>query len=188
MSKTSNKKKDVSPVLARVSLVCMLGTCLFLAPGDSDANGFHIIVMHDDMANVIVDVDMSLMPETTPVNNPGDSGGGDTGGGDTGGGDTGGGDTGGGDTGDTGGSGKSNNGHGNNEDGVDSSNPSQGKGGPNGAEDPSCGAGGCVDDESKGGGASPSKNKNQNQNQSQGAGQNQNSSSSSSGSGKDKKK
>lgn len=42
--------------------------------------------------------------------------------------------------------GKSNNGHGNNVDGVDSSNPGQGKGGPNGAEDPS----GDVDDEKKG--------------------------------------
>jgi len=52
--------------------------------------------------------------------------------------------------------GKSNNGHGNNADGVDSSNPGQGKGGPNAAgadSDPS------VDDESGGGGASPSKGK-----------------------------
>ncbi|MDB4314435.1 hypothetical protein N9955_00180 [bacterium] len=38
-----------------------------------------------------------------------------------------------------------NNGHGNNLDGVDSSNPSQGNGGPNGKEDPSAG----VDDERK---------------------------------------
>ena len=38
---------------------------------------------------------------------------------------------------------KNNNGHGNNIDGVDSSNPGQGSGGPNGAEDPS----GDVDDE-----------------------------------------
>lgn len=42
-------------------------------------------------------------------------------------------------------SGKSNNGHGNNVDGVDSSNPGQGKGGPNGEADPS----GTVDDEKK---------------------------------------
>lgn len=42
--------------------------------------------------------------------------------------------------------GKSNNGHGNNADGVDSSNPGKGKGGPNGAVDES----GDVDDEIKG--------------------------------------
>jgi hypothetical protein len=41
------------------------------------------------------------------------------------------------------GSGHPNNGHGNNIDGVDSSNPGQGHGGPNGAVDPSAG----VDDE-----------------------------------------
>jgi hypothetical protein len=40
---------------------------------------------------------------------------------------------------------KNNNGHGNNLDGVDSSNPGKGSGGPSGAEDPS----GGVDDESK---------------------------------------
>jgi len=46
--------------------------------------------------------------------------------------------------------GKSNNGHGNNADGVDSSNPGQGKGGPNGTVDTSCPEGGtCVDDEIK---------------------------------------
>jgi len=42
----------------------------------------------------------------------------------------------------------SNNGHGNNVDGVDSSNPGRGRGGPNGREDPS----GSVDDEKKGAG------------------------------------
>ena len=42
-------------------------------------------------------------------------------------------------------SGKNNNGHGNNIDGVDSSNPGKGSGGPNGAEDPS----GDFDDEGK---------------------------------------
>ncbi len=51
------------------------------------------------------------------------------------------------------GGGNGNNGHGNNEDGVDSSNPGQGGGGPNGATDPS----GDYDDEGTGGGASPSK-------------------------------
>ena len=45
----------------------------------------------------------------------------------------------------------SNNGHGNNEDGVDSSNPGRGSGGPNGEEDASCnGSGDCIDDEIKG--------------------------------------
>jgi len=49
--------------------------------------------------------------------------------------------------------GKDNNGHGNNEDGVDSSNRGQGKGGPNGGVDESCdGTGDCVDDEIKNGG------------------------------------
>ena len=54
---------------------------------------------------------------------------------------------------------KGNHGHGNNADGVDSSNPGQGKGGPNGADDPSCGSGGCVDDEAGGGGSSVAKSK-----------------------------
>jgi len=51
---------------------------------------------------------------------------------------------------------KSNNGHGNNADGVDSSNPGQGSGGPNadGADSDS-----SVDDEAGGGGAAPSKSK-----------------------------
>jgi hypothetical protein len=45
---------------------------------------------------------------------------------------------------------KDNNGHGNNLDGVDSSNPGEGKGGPNGGVDQSCdGSGACVDDEGK---------------------------------------
>lgn len=62
------------------------------------------------------------------------------------------------------GNGNGNNGHGNNEDGVDSSNPSQGHGGPNGQADESCdGSGECVDDESgggsSGGGSGSSKNK-----------------------------
>ncbi len=51
--------------------------------------------------------------------------------------------------------GKSNNGHGNNEDGVDSSNPGQGGGGPNGEPDQSCdGTGDCIDDELHGHGGS----------------------------------
>ena len=50
--------------------------------------------------------------------------------------------------------GNDNNGHGNNIDGVDSSNRSQGHGGPNGAVDASCDGGGeCVDDEAQGGGS-----------------------------------
>jgi hypothetical protein len=53
-----------------------------------------------------------------------------------------------------------NQGHGNNEDGVDSSNPGQGGGGPSGTTDASCdGSGECIDDESKGGGSAMSKNK-----------------------------
>jgi hypothetical protein len=56
--------------------------------------------------------------------------------------------------------GQGNHGHGNNEDGVDSSNPGQGGGGPNGDVDESCdGTGECIDDESSGGGASPSNGK-----------------------------
>ncbi len=62
-------------------------------------------------------------------------------------------------TGGPGSSGKDNNGHGNNEDGVDSSNPGQGDGGPNGGVDESCPSGGeCVDDEA-GGGSSKAKKK-----------------------------
>ena len=50
-----------------------------------------------------------------------------------------------------------NNGHGNNEDGVDSSNPGQGNGGPNGGVDESCnGTEECVDDENGGGSSSGS--------------------------------
>ena len=64
-----------------------------------------------------------------------------------------------------------NNGHGNNADGVDSSNPGQGGGGPNGANDPS----GNVDDESTGSGAI---NSNSNNN---GSTENQNSNNSNSG-------
>lgn len=46
------------------------------------------------------------------------------------------------------GGGHDNNGHGNNQDGVDSSNPGQGHGGPNGGQDDSCsGSDDCVDDE-----------------------------------------
>ncbi len=51
--------------------------------------------------------------------------------------------------------GTGNHGHGNNADGVDSSNPGRGGGGPNGAEDPS----GAVDDEAGGGGSIMSKSK-----------------------------
>jgi hypothetical protein len=54
--------------------------------------------------------------------------------------------------------GQSNNGHGNNDDGVDSSNPGKGGGGPNGSVDESCsGSGTCVDDEGHGGGSSKKK-------------------------------
>jgi hypothetical protein len=53
-----------------------------------------------------------------------------------------------------------NHGHGNNDDGVDSSNPGQGNGGPNGGVDESCdGSGACVDDESADGGSSKGKKK-----------------------------
>jgi hypothetical protein len=53
-----------------------------------------------------------------------------------------------------------NQGHGNNDDGVDSSNPGQGGGGPNGSTDASCdGSGECVDDEGSGGGSVMSKGK-----------------------------
>ncbi len=59
--------------------------------------------------------------------------------------------------------GKDNQGHGNNDDGVDSSNPGQGDGGPGGSVDQSCdGNGECVDDESSGGGSAMSQGKNKN--------------------------
>lgn len=98
---------------------------------DSPAGNLQFIIVSDD-----------LRKETTEVARPGDgddsapaAAAGEGAGGD--------------------GSGKTNHGHGNNADGVDSSNPGQGDGGPNGGVDPS----GEVDDEEGGGGAAPSKDK-----------------------------
>ncbi|MFM7667356.1 MAG: beta strand repeat-containing protein, partial [Bacteroidota bacterium] len=63
-----------------------------------------------------------------------------------------------------------NNGHGNNTDGVDSSNPGQGGGGPNGVNDPS----GNVDDESTGSGAATNNSNNSSTENQNGTGGNPN--------------
>jgi len=103
---------------------------------EANASPFSMFFLADDLGNRVT----GTAPDASEweVDGGGDSG--DSGGGDSGA-DSGGGDS-------AGDSGKSNNGHGNNEDGVDSSNPGQGNGGPNGAPDESCPEGGeCVDDE-----------------------------------------
>ena len=90
----------------------------------ADASPFSSYILSDDLGNIV----NGTAPEAS-VSSDG-SGSGDSSGADSG--------------------GKDNNGHGNNADGVDSSNPSQGHGGPNGAADESCPEGGeCIDDEIK---------------------------------------
>ena len=116
--------------------MCLIGSLIValfvVAPpaiADVAMNASQVIVIQDD-----------IWKTTTEIERPGDAGspsGGDTAaaGADSGAGD-----------------GKSNNGHGNNEDGVDSSNPSNGEGGPNGEADASCPTpDSCVDDEAGGG-------------------------------------
>lgn len=115
---------------AAVSLVGLVG---------AGASPFSSYILSDDLGNSV----RGSAPEASEWDDGSGAEDGTASGGDTGA------------SGDTGsdGTGKSNNGHGNNADGVDSSNPSQGKGGPNGEADASCPEGGtCVDDESKGGG------------------------------------
>lgn len=97
---------------------------------EADASPFSSYILSDDLGNTVRGTAAEASSWDTDSGASDDSGGTETGGGDSG--------------------GKSNNGHGNNEDGVDSSNPSQGKGGPNGEADASCPEGGvCVDDEVK---------------------------------------
>lgn len=107
---------------------------------EADASPFSSYILSDDLGNTVRGTAAEASSWETESGAGDDSGSTDSGGADSGGSDTGSADSG----------GKSNNGHGNNEDGVDSSNPSQGKGGPNGEADASCPEGGvCVDDEVK---------------------------------------
>ena len=111
----------------------ILGLVLAAAVGvfglmKADASPFWTNILSDDLGNMV----RGNAAEASEWDS--ESGGGDTGGGS-----------------DTRG-GADNNGHGNNADGVDSSNPGKGNGGPNGGVDESCPEGGtCVDDEVKGG-------------------------------------
>jgi hypothetical protein len=117
-----------------MSKVCQISSQLIVLAGTIAlvVTGFSTVVSADTEvdAAVVVVVSDDIMDRTTNIGRAGD-GAGD-------------------------GAGSGNNGHGNNEDGVDSSNPGEGGGGPNGGVDPS----GDVDDEAGGGGAAPSKNKN----------------------------
>jgi hypothetical protein len=117
---------------------------------EADASPFSSYVLSDDLGNMVRGTAAEASTWETESGATDDSGGADSSGADSGG-DS---------TGDASGDGKGkdwtknnvkdNNGHGNNEDGVDSSNPSQGGGGPNGAVDESCtGEGECIDDEMK---------------------------------------
>lgn len=112
-----------------MSKVCQISSRLIVLVGTITLmiTGFSTVVSADTEANasVVVIISDDIMDRTTNVARPGDDG-----------------------------YGQSNNGHGNNADGVDSSNPGEGDGGPTGAVDPS----GTVDDEAGGGGAAPSKN------------------------------
>jgi hypothetical protein len=132
------------------------------AAADRTVDSIEPVVISDDIMKQTTQVESAT--DSAPNADGGSGGGGEQEAGSSGGSDPGasgggGSESSGGDEGSDDG-GKTNHGHGNNEDGVDSSNPGQGVGGPNGAEDPSCsGDGPCVDDESHGGGAAPSKDK-----------------------------
>ena len=125
------------------SLVVALATFGLPAAGwaDNQADNLEFIIVSDDIRKQVTNVERPSGSETSPA---APSGSGTTGSGSSPSSSS-----------SDSGSGKSNNGHGNNLDGVDSSNPGQGKGGPNGMVDPS----GDVDDEAGGGGAAPSKGK-----------------------------
>jgi len=103
---------------------------------EADASPFASYILSDDLGNMV----RGTAAEAGDWENESNDSGGDSGDSDS---------SGGGDSGSSGnGNGHDNNGHGNNADGVDSSNPSQGHGGPNGEADESCPEGGvCVDDE-----------------------------------------
>jgi hypothetical protein len=120
-----------------MSKVCQIVSQLIVLVGMVGLviTGFSTVASADTEVNAaVVVVSDDIMDRTTDIARPGDGAGPAAAGG---GGDD--------------GSGESNNG--NNEDGVDSSNPGEGDGGPNGAVDES----GSVDDEAGGGGASPSQ-------------------------------
>jgi len=118
-----------------MSKVCQISSQLIVLAGTIAlvVTGFSTVASADTEVNaaVVVVVSDDIMDKTTDIARPGDG----AGGGDDG-------------------SGNGNNGHGNNTDGVDSSNPGDGDGGPNGAVDSNP----DVDDEAGGGGAATSKN------------------------------
>jgi len=106
---------------------------------EADASPFSSYLLTDDLSNSV----NGVAPEASNWDSNGSGSDSDSGSDDSGS--------------STDGGGKDNNGHGNNADGVDSSNPSQGKGGRNGAADESCpDPSNCVDDEISGGGSSSS--------------------------------
>lgn len=156
------KTPDIRACFLAIPLSFMAWAWSAPAVADRSVDAIEPVVISDDILKRTTQVESATgsLPDGGAGSGGEQAGGGSSGGdgsGGEGGGSSGGSDSGSGD-GDSDGGGKTNHGHGNNEDGVDSSNPGQGKGGPNGAEDPSCdGSGTCVDDESKGGGAAPSK-------------------------------
>jgi len=112
-----------------MSKVCQISSQLIVLAGTIAlvVTGFSTVASADTEVNaaVVVVVSDDIMDKTTDIARPGD-----------------------------GDDGSGNNGHGNNTDGVDSSNPGDGDGGPNGAVDSNP----DVDDEAGGGGAAASKN------------------------------
>ena len=135
-----NHRKNGRATLPVVSILMLIGIGLGIpatAIADSSTANLEFIIVSDDLRKTTTETERpeGATPAAPAPNDAGDGGQASN---------------------DQGSDGKSNNGHGNNVDGVDSSNPGQGKGGPNAAgadSDPT------VDDEAKGGGASPSKKK-----------------------------
>ena len=129
-SRTDTTRRPKLSVLGL--LIVALATFGLPATGwaDSEADNLEFIIVSDDIRKQVTNVARPDGSETSPAAPDGSDDDGAT-------------------------TGKNNHGHGNNADGVDSSNPGQGKGGPNGAVDPS----GDIDDEAGGGGAAPSKGK-----------------------------
>ena len=121
-----------------IAALVVMATWSLPALADRTVNAVQPVVISDDILERTTAVE-SASSESTSSSTPDGSGGSESG--DSSG-----------DGGTQVASGHDNNGHGNNLDGVDSSNPSQGHGGPNGQTDLSCdGSGACVDDEAGGG-------------------------------------
>ena len=125
----NKKERSITPgvLLAAIGGALLIGLLTAQsAVADRSIGAFEVIIVSDDIRKTV-----------TATARPGDAGGAESAG----------------DGGDDG-SGNGNNGHGNNLDGVDSSNPGEGGGGPTGGVDPS----GDYDDEGAGGGAAPRNN------------------------------